>query len=214
MNKKTYVICKKKFISINYYQKWIPASTLVILNLLSTHHISSFNLVFCLWVIDLLSWGFASAHRRLYSFSCWRPTLVMAMNWKTEMICFYILILPVWVLVCLFKSKVSLKPFPQNVHKYLFMSEWHFICLFSRRWSANVLLQIRQAKLVCPSSVVIDATFVFSSVLELLLEVSWLAKGFLMPCPPFTNSSWTSAGRPNCNNNYKCNKLTWCHQVR
>lgn len=111
--------------------------------------------------------------------------------------------------MCLFRSNVSLKPFPQNVHRYRLTSEWHFICLLRRRWRANVLLQIRQAKFVCPSSVVIDATLVFSSFLELLLVLSWLANGFLMPCPPLTNSSWTSAGSPNCKRNWNITQMTW-----
>ena len=38
-----------------------------------------------------------------------------------------VIILPVCVRVCLFKSKVSLNPLPQNVHKYRFVSEWHFM---------------------------------------------------------------------------------------
>ena len=38
-----------------------------------------------------------------------------------------VVILPVCVRVCLFKSKVSLNPLPQNVHKYRFVSEWHFM---------------------------------------------------------------------------------------
>lgn len=46
---------------------------------------------------------------------------------------------PVCVLVCRFKSNVSLKPFPQNVHRYRLTSLWHFMCLFNKRCRLNVL---------------------------------------------------------------------------
>jgi hypothetical protein len=117
---------------------------------------------------------------------------------------------PVCVLVCLFRSKVSLKPFPQKVHKYLLTSEWHFMCLLRRRCKAKVLLQMRQQKLVWPSSVVMDATLALSSVRGPCRTVSWLARGFLMPWPPFTNSSCTSEGRPNCNSNRTWNERLGC----
>ena len=44
---------------------------------------------------------------------------------------------PVWVLVCRFRSNVSLKPLPQNVHKYLLISEWHLECRLSSLCKAN-----------------------------------------------------------------------------
>lgn len=109
---------------------------------------------------------------------------------------------PVCVRVCLLRSKVSLKPFPQKVQRYLLMSEWHFMCRLSRRCKAKVLLHIRQQKCEEPSSAVIAVTLVLVSSLRLPgrppTTGSWLASGFLIPWPPFTNSSCTSAGSPNC----------------
>lgn len=103
--------------------------------------------------------------------------------------------LPVCVRVCLFKSNVSLNPLPQNVQRYRLMSEWHFMCLFSKRWRAKVLLQMRQQNVEVPSSLVIEATLTFSST-RAVVRTSWFASGFLIPWPPLTNSSWTSDGRP------------------
>lgn len=40
---------------------------------------------------------------------------------------------PVWVRTCLFRSKVSLKPFPQKVHKCLFTWLWHLMWRLSMR---------------------------------------------------------------------------------
>lgn len=55
---------------------------------------------------------------------------------------------PVWVLVCLFRSNVSLKPLPQNVQRYLLVSLWHFICLFSSLWRVKALPHVRHANLL------------------------------------------------------------------
>lgn len=51
---------------------------------------------------------------------------------------------PVWVRVWRLRSNVSLKPLPQNVHKYLLMSEWHLMWRLRRRCRGNTLLQILQ----------------------------------------------------------------------
>lgn len=40
---------------------------------------------------------------------------------------------PVWVRTWRFRSKVSLKPFPQKVHRCLFTWLWHLTCRFSMR---------------------------------------------------------------------------------
>lgn len=115
---------------------------------------------------------------------------------------------PVCVLVCLFKSNVSLNPLPQNVHKYRLISEWHFMCRFKSRCSVKCFEQMRQTNLpsssdgtlqIISSGWEIVACF-FSGTCSSSRKRPWMfsiASGFLIPCPPLTNSNWTSAGKPN-----------------
>lgn len=49
--------------------------------------------------------------------------------------------LPVCVRTCLLRSKVSLKPLPQKLHRCLFVSLWHLTCLFNIRWYWKVFWQ-------------------------------------------------------------------------
>lgn len=126
--------------------------------------------------------------------------------------------LPVCVLVCRFKSNVSLKPLPQNVHRYRLTSLWHFICLFSRRCRLNVFEHRLQQNLepflvdsTGSAGVFIDTTVLVGTTAVVVLSGSgalmrlvgggnwsWLASGFLIPWPPLTNSNGKSLGRPSC----------------
>lgn len=101
------------------------------------------------------------------------------------------------VRVCRFRSNVSLKPLPQNVHRYRFMSEWHFMWRFRRRCSVNAFEQIWQANLFGSSSAMGTGVFL-PSPFSLWPCTFSTASGFLKPWPPFTNSSCTSGGNPNC----------------
>ena len=56
--------------------------------------------------------------------------------------------LPVCVLVCLFKSNVSLKPFPQKVHRYRLTSLWHFMCRLRSLCKEKLLSQARHWNLL------------------------------------------------------------------
>lgn len=60
---------------------------------------------------------------------------------------------PVCVLVCRLRSKVSLKPLPHIVQRYLLISLWHFRWRFSNLWRGKDFVQILQVKL-WPSSAV------------------------------------------------------------
>lgn len=111
------------------------------------------------------------------------------------------LCLPVWVLVWRFKSKVSLNPLPQNVHRYLFTSLWHFMWRFNNRWRLKLLEQRWQAKRVLSLPPVVDSTFSGSTRAGgggggMIAPTSWLARGFFTPWPPLTNSSVIPLGRP------------------
>lgn len=55
--------------------------------------------------------------------------------------------IPVWVRTCRLRSKVSLNPFPQKLHRCLLVSLWHFRCLFSMRWYWNVFWHTWHTKL-------------------------------------------------------------------
>jgi len=122
---------------------------------------------------------------------------------------------PVCVLVWRFKSNVSLKPLPQNVHRYRLTSLWHFICLFNKRWRLNVLEHKLQQNfepllLVSDDSGGVGTTVTGGATVLVLSgsggrisvvgggSTSWLASGFLMPWPPLTNSNGKSLGRPSC----------------
>ena len=105
--------------------------------------------------------------------------------------------LPVCVRVCLFKSKVSLNPFPQNVQRYRFTSLWHFMCRFRSRWSVKAFWQILHLNFEGSSSHRAGGSFSDSG-----LTGASRARGFLIPWPPFISSSGASGGIPNWNNNY------------
>lgn len=102
---------------------------------------------------------------------------------------------PVCVLVCLLRSNVSLNPLPQNVHKYRFTSEWHFICRFKSLCKLKFFEQTLQTNFVGSSSLTNTCLFFSSS---LCLALASVAKGFFTPCPPLMNSRGSSAGSPNC----------------
>lgn len=128
---------------------------------------------------------------------------------------------PVCVLVCRFKSNVSLKPLPQNVHRYRLTSLWHFICLFNKRCRLNVLEHRLQQNLdpflvvsTCSDGGFIDTTVLVGTTAVVVLSGSgtlmriagggnwsWLASGFLIPWPPLTNSNGRSLGSPSYVNN-------------
>lgn len=100
------------------------------------------------------------------------------------------------VLVCLLRSKVSLKPLPQKVQRYLFTSEWHFICRLSNLCRLKFFEHTRHTNFVGSSSLTNTCLFFSSS---LCLAFASVAKGFFTPWPPLMNSSGSSAGRPNYN---------------
>jgi hypothetical protein len=125
------------------------------------------------------------------------------------------LYIPVCVLVCRFKSNVSLKPFPQKVQRYRLTSLWHFMCLFNKRCRLKVFEHKLQQNfepflfVSTGSWGVLADTTVAGAVTVLFLSGSgalvsgagggsgsWLASGFLMPWPPLTNSNGNSLGRP------------------
>lgn len=141
--------------------------------------------------------------RSLYAYWCWTPCTFKQCDSK-EHRCVkdfsHKLHLygrtPVCVRVCRFKSNVSLNPLPQKVHRYRLTSEWHFMCLFNSRCSEKLFEQIPHINLL-PSSSVMHWIFTFSSSRMRPGPFS-RARGFLMPCPPLTNSNWTSVGNPNC----------------
>lgn len=110
------------------------------------------------------------------------------------------------VLVCLFRSNVSLKPFPQKVQRYRLTSEWHFICRFKSLCKLKFFEQILQTNFVGSSSLTNTCLFFSSS---LCLALASVARGFFTPCPPLMNSNGSSAGRPNCNNNN--NIVNFCY---
>ena len=104
----------------------------------------------------------------------------------------FILYLPVWVRVCLFKSKVSLKPLPQKVQRYLLVSLWHFICLFNSLCKLKILEHKRHWNLDGSLSGRAGGSFstgVFSCGSE--------ERGFLIPWPPLMSSIGASGGIPN-----------------
>ena len=105
----------------------------------------------------------------------------------------YDLYIPVWVRVCRFKSKVSLNPLPQKVHKYLLESLWHFMCRFNNLWRVKILEQSRHWNLVGSDSGRAGGNF---SVLTGAPSVGSLERGFLMPWPPLINSIGASGGIP------------------
>lgn len=71
---------------------------------------------------------------------------MLQQHWRRIPLLRSVVQLPVWVRTCLFRSKVSLKPFPQKVHKCLLVSLWHLMCLFNIRWWWKLFWQIyRQA---------------------------------------------------------------------
>ena len=102
------------------------------------------------------------------------------------------LFLPVCVRVCLFRSKVSLNPFPQKVQRYLFVSLWHFIWRLRSLCSVKVFAQIRQANLDGSDSHRSGGSFSKC----LLSTGASEAIGFLIPWPPFINSRGASGGIP------------------
>ena len=100
--------------------------------------------------------------------------------------------LPVWVLVCLFRSNVSLNPFPQKVQRYLLVSLWHFMCLLRRRCKVKALPQTLQANLLGSVSLLNGGSFSTS-----FFSGTSATIGFLIPWPPFINSRGASVGIPN-----------------
>ena len=105
------------------------------------------------------------------------------------------MILPVCVRVCLFKSKVSLNPLPQNVHKYRFVSEWHFMWRFNNLWRLNTLEQRRHWNFVGS----LDALVAFNRSLPRLGSTAAgvsFANGFFIPKPPFIISKGVSGLNP------------------
>ena len=99
--------------------------------------------------------------------------------------------LPVCVRVCLFRSKVSLNPLPQKVHKYLFVSLWHFMCRFNSRCRLKDLEHSLHANLEGSVSDLIGG--IFSTMRAGSVS---LAKGFFMPNPPLISSTGASGGIP------------------
>ena len=81
-----------------------------------------------------------------------------------------------WVLVCLFRSKVSLKPLPQKVQRYRLMSLWHFMWRLSRRWRLNTLEQMPHWNLEGSVS-----GRRVGSLSDRIMSGSSLARGFLIP---------------------------------
>ena len=103
--------------------------------------------------------------------------------------------LPVWVRVWRLRSKVSLKPFPQNVHKYLFVSEWHFMWRFNNLWRLNTLEQRRHWNFVGS----LDALVAFNRSAPRLGSTAAgvsFANGFFIPKPPFIISKGVSGLNP------------------
>ena len=92
--------------------------------------------------------------------------------------------------MCRFRSKVSLNPLPQNVHRYRFVSLWHFICRFNNLCRLNDLEQSLHANF--EGSFSERTGGIFSTILVSVCE----AKGFLMPNPPLISSTGASGGSP------------------
>ena len=105
----------------------------------------------------------------------------------------FVKFLPVCVLVWRFRSKVSLKPFPQKVQRYLLVSLWHFMCRFSSRCRVNCLEHVLHWNLDGSESGLTGGSF--SSV----LTIPSGDIGFLNPWPPLISSMGASGGMPSCN---------------
>ena len=101
---------------------------------------------------------------------------------------------PVWVRVCLFKSKVSLKPLPQKVQRYRLVSLWHFMCRFKSRCKLKILEHKRHWNLDGSLSGLAGGSFSTG-----VFSCGSAERGFLIPCPPLMSSMGASGGIPNCN---------------
>ena len=85
------------------------------------------------------------------------------------------------------RSKVSLNPFPQKVHRYRFSSEWHLACRLRRRWRENFLPQVRQMK--APGAELGAGVGSMSGG-----GAPFRIMGFFSPKPPFTHSMLPGVG--------------------
>jgi len=96
------------------------------------------------------------------------------MNELTDKKTLYSSRIPVCVRVCRLRSKASLNPFPQIVHKYLLTSLWHLTWRLNSRQMANFFPQTRHMTL--SSGVFIPSSWGFTR-----RSRPWFRSGFFTP---------------------------------